>query len=316
MQDAVSASIVGGAPDAMTPDAVEARMLVIGAQSDSRAVGESAAAADSGEKEAPAKTPANMFGQASTGPKTYASHIKTSENAAKPKAPQTLEEIGKVPTDAIDRATAKWNPLLAIMLKLSDDAGIASHVIINRIKPLTLGKQASILRDFFSSHQSFDLKEKVAITNDPLLGFTKKNTIPFHHLAVICLLTGKNPNRGYFETLHNEWKQVVKHCTAMCDNDASVTRDILDYIVAKQVRKTYEHYAMFVNASKDPGMCDRKLECVKVWISKLNEDAEAYYKIYMYQQQVQSLQDIIYGYNSANSANVDEVADAPSNWAK
>ena len=85
---------------------------------------------------------------------------------------------------------------------------------------------------------------------------------------------------------------------------------------AKQVRKTYEHYAMFVNASKDPGMCDRKLECMKVWISKLNEDAEAYYKFCMYQQQVQSLQDIIYRYNSANSTNVDEVADALSNWAQ
>ena len=59
----------------------------------------------------------------------------------------------------------------------------------------------------------------------------------------------------------------------MCNNDASVTRDILDYIVAKQVKKTYEHYAMFVNVSKDPGLCDRKLECVKVWVSKLNEDA-------------------------------------------
>ena len=188
-------SIVNDAPAAMTPEAIEAKMLVIGARSDSRAVGESAAVADSGEKEASAKTNANMFGQAGTGLKTNASHIKTSENAAKSKAPQTLEELGKVPTDAIDKTTAKWNPLLAAMLKLSDDAGIASHVIINRVKQLTLGKQASILRDFFSSHQSFDLKAKVAITNDPILGFAQKNTMPFHHLAVICLLTGKNPNR-------------------------------------------------------------------------------------------------------------------------
>jgi len=312
----VTADVVTGGNAMKTPDAVEARMLVIGAQSESRAVGENAAVADSGEEEASAKTPANMFGQAGTGPKTNASHIKTSEKAAKSKAPQTLDELGKVPTDTVDKVTAKWNPILAAVLKLSDAEEIASHVIIYRNKPWVLGKQASKLREFFSSHQSFDLKAKCVITkNDIMVGFAKRGTMPFHHMAVICLLTGKNPNRGYFEVLLSEWKQVVKRCTSMCENDESTIRDILDYVVTKQVKKTYEHYAMFVSSSKELGMCDRKLECVKVWISKLNEDVEAYYEIYKWQQHVQSLQDIIYAYNSAKSASVDDVADSPDNWA-
>jgi hypothetical protein len=188
--------------------------------------------------------------------------------------------------------------------------------VINKTKPWVLGKQANTLRTFFSSHDLFDIKAKNGIQKDALLGFRQEKTMPFHQMAVICLLTGKNPNRGYFDTLYHLWRSVVKHCIAMCDNEEHVVKDILDHIVQKQAQRTYEHYAMFVNASKDAGMCDRKLECVKLWISKLKEDAETYHEIYRYQEHIKSLQEVIYNYTSTDSVNAREADDTGGSWSK
>lgn len=229
-------------------------------------------------------------------PVKAATRVKGSSGVKKQKPPTSFNDLENVKTDEliVDRLKTIWDPRVASVLTTVKARQIHIHVEINAKDPFTLGTEALKLRTLFTENELYNLNTKMIIRKDPISGYLQTDTIPFHIMTTLCLLAGKNPNRGYFNNLYKLWKGIVADCIKMCNSNEVVAKSVLDHIMVAHVNKAYAQYALFVNTSDDPGMCAKKLECVTRWISKLKEDAENYYELYKAKERVRLLQDIVY----------------------
>ena len=259
MQDAVSASIVGGAPPAMTPDAVEARMIVAGASYGPESIQSPRPAVPPPGKTpplppVPGARPANPLGNS------------VQKDSVRPPG-VAMPAIGQ---------NAEWSKTMQEILAVLTRAGFDTKLVIDPFQDDNeYAAQESLVESYFSELQIFNMNSNTVEKVRPLdeISFYRQPSIIWHILGVTMLVHGKTTHAGFLKRLNKECAGVLDYVKSLTNYKQAPALKILHEILRKHVKETKGIYSKLMLCDNSIGFSTPRALIIVDWTNRLKSDA-------------------------------------------
>ena len=259
MSNTVSASIVGGAPAAMTPEALEAKMVEFGASYGPESI----------QSPRPAVPPP---GKAPPLPPVAGAKPATPFGA---KVPTDPIHPTNLPPVKLGQDTA-WLKSMQAILGVLTRAGFDVSLVIDPYQDRDeYVAQELLVETYFKEMRLFDLQSN-AVENVNFIdgvGYYKQPSIIWHILGVGMLVHGATKHAGFLKRLNREWNDVLQYVKNLTANKQSRALNILNEILRKHIKETRQIYSKVMLCDESIGFTKARAKILIDWTQRLKSDA-------------------------------------------
>lgn len=257
------ATVVDETPPAMTPDAVGAKMFVVGASSDPVSV------------QSPRQAPPPM----KQPPLPPVHGAKAAGNATPPNplgsAPQT--DSVRMPTIKGIGQDAEWLKRMRSILAFLTKEGFDPMFVTDPFDdPEEHAKYKSLVDEKLTGSMIFSLDGESAETVSPVdtrEAFFKQPSIVWHILAVTMLMHGNTTKTDFLKRLFQEWTDVLDYVKSLTRNKTASALRILHEIIPEHAKETTQTYTTLLLCDDSTRLSKARAEIIIAWTQRLKSDA-------------------------------------------
>jgi hypothetical protein len=187
----------------------------------------------------------------------------------------------------LERSTASIDKAVMAILKKKD----IHSVVESKLTDWYLIKEQVIKSQWLMNLIPFNLITKQIVTD---AGFASSGIIPFHALAVVCLVKGNNASYKRLNIVIDALEAVKSHALAISRNHQEVADMVLKKVFTNHAKAAHPIYCSLVQVSNSDGLCPKRAIIIMDWIDRLKPKVDSTYEILMKDEMFKNMQSALY----------------------
>jgi hypothetical protein len=140
------------------------------------------------------------------------------------------------------------------------------------------GKRQLLITPTFNKLMAFDLSAKNVVF-DKSPDFTADNIMPFHILALICLLTKEGTTGKRLSSSIHSIKEIKTHIKEECE-DPDAIKQVTDHVFTEHAKTFHKTYHLLLQVRTDSsGNSEARDAIIDKWILKIKKNASTYFEV-------------------------------------
>ena len=187
----------------------------------------------------------------------------------------------------LERNITSINTAVMAILKTKD---IVSVVESKRMDWFLIEAQM-VKSQWLMNLNPFNLITKQIVTD---AGFASSGIIPFHALAVVCLVKGNNASYKRLNIVIDALEEVKSYALTISKNHVEVADMVLKKVFTNHAKVAHPIYCSLVQVSDSDGLCPRRATIIMDWIDRLKPKVHSTYEILMKDEMFKNMQSALY----------------------
>ena len=212
----------------------------------------------------------------------------------------TMEELAKKHPggDALRETNPNSRKLLPAMTKNTQSVHDAAmgilksydivSVVESQRKDWFLVEKQMRAAKWLAQLRSFNYLTKQMEGDD--VGFTSPNLVPFHIVAVVCLVKGRNPSYKRLDAVIETIEKTKLHALEVSNGYTEVANEVLEKVYTNHAKMAHTIYCTLVQVSDVDGLCKERASIIMDWVERLKQKVSTTYEILMKERMARNMQ--------------------------
>ena len=175
-----------------------------------------------------------------------------------------------------------------VTMKILADANIVS--IVESMSDVFGVEEQTAATTWMNNLRTFNTLTKTLIDGE---GFAEPDVIPFHPVAIVSLLMGKNKSRLMVGQLIDEFGKIRSRAIGLSRNRIPIASRILAATFKSDAAVAQRTYITLLYVSNVDGLCKVRAGLITQWLKRLHSDVDKHFEIIQREMQQKQFQNVI-----------------------
>ena len=129
-------------------------------------------------------------------------------------------------------------------------------------------------------------------------GLSETGIVPFHVIAITCLLKGQNPSYLVFDKVIDELEKIKSYALQLGKSRKNVANQLLEAVFKADAGLAHRTYFTLLYVSRVDGMCTVRFSIIMDWLNRLRSDVDKHFDIIQREMMITHMQSTILLYGS------------------